>query len=111
LLRFAIVSVTVVALGPAAIFYKHFYCRFNNGHGTALLRSHQPLTLNQKHHIKIWRDGQKGELDIQGQTIVGNYTDGSKTDLNVEPELFLGGLVGQEKVYTKRYLEFFYSCI
>ncbi|XP_015795541.1 pikachurin isoform X2 [Tetranychus urticae] len=66
--------------------------RFDLGSGPAIIKSREPVELNQWHSLLVTRTGQQGWLQIDNQPIVSGSSLGGYTQLSLSLNLFLGGV-------------------
>lgn len=69
----------------------HLEFRFDLGTGPAVLRSEEPITLNQWHWVKISRTGMEGVLEIDNEVVAIGQSLGAFTQLTVTQSMFIGG--------------------
>ncbi|KAM6474191.1 pikachurin isoform 5-T5 [Liasis olivaceus] len=72
--------------------------RFDCGSGTAIIRSEDPISLNQWHELKVSRTAKNGILQIDQQTPVEGMAKGAFTQIKCNPEIFIGGVPSYDDV-------------
>ncbi|XP_070792035.1 pikachurin isoform X2 [Pituophis catenifer annectens] len=72
--------------------------RFDCGSGTAIIRSEDPITLNQWHQLKVSRTAKNGILQVDQQTPVEGMAEGAFTQIKCNPEIFIGGVPNYDDV-------------
>ncbi|XP_049625003.1 pikachurin-like [Suncus etruscus] len=76
----------------------HVEFRFNCGSGTAILRSEEPLTLNQWHELHVSRTARKGTLEVDKQKKVERLAVGGFTQIKCSSDIFIGGVPNYDEV-------------
>lgn len=71
--------------------------RFDLGSGPAILMS-EPVSLNDWHHVLATRDGRSGMLQVDGGAVVSGQSEGSLSILNVNSDIFVGGVADYDTV-------------
>ncbi|KAG8131158.1 hypothetical protein E2320_017767 [Naja naja] len=72
--------------------------RFDCGSGTAIIRSEDPISLNQWHELKVSRTAKNGILQVDQQTPVERMAEGAFTQIKCNPEIFIGGVPDYDDV-------------
>lgn len=71
--------------------------RFDLGSGPAILMS-GPVSLNDWHYVLATRDGRSGTLQVDGGAVVSGQSEGSLSILNVNSDIFVGGVADYDTV-------------
>lgn len=69
----------------------HIEFQFDLGTGPGVLRSIEPVSLNEWHHLKVSRTGLQGILEIDKQLKVEGNANGAFTQLTLLQDLYIGG--------------------
>lgn len=69
----------------------HIEFQFDLGTGPGVLRSLEPVSLNEWHHLKVSRTGLQGILEIDKQMKVVGNAKGGFTQLTLLQDLYIGG--------------------
>ncbi|KAL7989078.1 hypothetical protein Chor_007997 [Crotalus horridus] len=72
--------------------------RFDCGSGTAIIRSKDPISLNQWHQLKVSRTAKNGILQVDQQTPLEGMAEGAFTQIKCNPEIFIGGVPNYDDV-------------
>ncbi|XP_069739683.1 pikachurin isoform X2 [Narcine bancroftii] len=72
--------------------------RFDCGSGTAIIRSAEPLSLNQWHDVKMSRTARSGILQVDDQHPVEGMAEGAFTQIRCDTDIFLGGVAAADGV-------------
>ncbi|KAJ7335041.1 hypothetical protein JRQ81_012982 [Phrynocephalus forsythii] len=72
--------------------------RFDCGSGTAVIRSEEPISLNQWHELKVSRTAKNGILQVDQQRPVEGMAEGAFTQIKCNPEIFIGGVPNYDNV-------------
>nr|XP_060617392.1 pikachurin isoform X1 [Anolis sagrei ordinatus] len=72
--------------------------RFDCGSGTAIIRSEEPVSLNQWHELRVSRTAKNGILQVDQQTPVEGMAEGAFTQIKCNPDMFLGGVPSYDNV-------------
>jgi hypothetical protein len=65
--------------------------RYDLGTGPAIIRSSEPITLNDWHVARLTRNGRHGSLQVDRQLPVNGSSSGAFTQLTLTLDLFVGG--------------------
>ena len=71
--------------------------RFDLGSGPAILMS-EPVSLNDWHYVQATREGRNGVLQVDGGAVVTGQSEGTLTILNVNSDIFVGGVADYDTV-------------
>ncbi|GAB1602266.1 basement membrane-specific heparan sulfate proteoglycan core protein-like isoform X6, partial [Argonauta hians] len=66
--------------------------RFDVGSGPAIIRSAEPIRVNEWVHVKLHRDGNIGMLQVGDKAPVKDSSPGNRVGLNLRQPLYLGGI-------------------
>ncbi|XP_072848926.2 pikachurin isoform X2 [Pogona vitticeps] len=72
--------------------------RFDCGSGTAVIRSEEPISLNQWHELKVSRTAKNGILQVDQQRPMEGMAEGAFTQIKCNPDIFIGGLPNYDNV-------------
>uniref|UniRef100_A0A8D2JH63 Pikachurin n=1 Tax=Varanus komodoensis TaxID=61221 RepID=A0A8D2JH63_VARKO len=72
--------------------------RFDCGSGTAVIRSEEPISLNQWHELKVSRTAKNGILQVDQQRPVEGMAEGAFTQIKCNPDMFIGGVPSYDDV-------------
>ncbi|XP_033020161.1 pikachurin isoform X1 [Lacerta agilis] len=72
--------------------------RFDCGSGTAVIRSEEPISLNQWHELKVSRTAKNGILQVDQQRPVEGMAEGAFTQIKCNPDIFIGGVPSYDSV-------------
>ncbi|XP_077203122.1 pikachurin isoform X1 [Paroedura picta] len=72
--------------------------RFDCGSGTAIIRSEEPVSLNQWHELKVSRTAKNGILQVDQQRPVEGMAEGAFTQIKCNPDIFIGGVPNYDNV-------------
>ncbi|XP_015275647.1 PREDICTED: pikachurin [Gekko japonicus] len=72
--------------------------RFDCGSGTAIIRSEEPVSLNQWHELKMSRTAKNGILQVDQQRPVEGMAEGAFTQIKCNPDIFIGGVPNYDNV-------------
>nr|XP_008114302.2 PREDICTED: pikachurin [Anolis carolinensis] len=72
--------------------------RFDCGSGTAIIRSEEPVSLNQWHELRVSRTAKNGILQVDQQKPVEGMAEGAFTQIKCNPDMFLGGVPNYDSV-------------
>ncbi|XP_053159968.1 pikachurin isoform X2 [Hemicordylus capensis] len=72
--------------------------RFDCGSGTAIIRSEEPVSLNQWHELKVSRTAKNGILQVDQQKPVEGMAEGAFTQIKCNPDIFIGGVPNYDNV-------------
>ncbi|KAJ6656099.1 hypothetical protein lerEdw1_004148 [Lerista edwardsae] len=72
--------------------------RFDCGSGIAIIRSEEPVNLNQWHELKVSRTAKNGILQVDQQNPVEGMAEGAFTQIKCNPEIFIGGVPSYDDV-------------
>ncbi|XP_042308445.1 pikachurin isoform X1 [Sceloporus undulatus] len=72
--------------------------RFDCGSGTAIIRSEEPVSLNQWHELKVSRTAKNGILQVDQQRPAEGMAEGAFTQIKCNPDMFVGGVPNYDNV-------------
>ncbi|KAH0627895.1 hypothetical protein JD844_008449 [Phrynosoma platyrhinos] len=72
--------------------------RFDCGSGTAVIRSEEPVSLNQWHELKVSRTAKNGILQVDQQRPAEGMAEGAFTQIKCNPDMFIGGVPNYDNV-------------
>ncbi|XP_061472652.1 pikachurin isoform X2 [Rhineura floridana] len=72
--------------------------RFDCGSGTAIIRSEEPISLNQWHELKVSRTAKNGILQVDQQRPIEGMAEGAFTQIKCNPDIFIGGVPSYDNV-------------
>ncbi|XP_028917091.1 pikachurin [Ornithorhynchus anatinus] len=72
--------------------------RFDCGSGTAVLRSEDPIILDQWHELRVSRTAKNGRLQVDRQRTVEGTAEGAFTQIKCNSDIFLGGVPDYDNV-------------
>lgn len=75
--------------------------RFDLGTGPAIIRSQEPVALNEWHTVFISRTGRSGVLEVNRQPKVEGMSPGAFTQLSLAQNLYVGGLPSFDSVSSQ----------
>ncbi|XP_051875486.1 pikachurin isoform X2 [Pristis pectinata] len=78
--------------------HRYLEFRFDCGSGTAVIRSEEPLALNQWHEVKVSRTAKSGILQVDNQRPVEGMAEGAFTQIRCSTDIFLGGVPDYDSV-------------
>ncbi|XP_069897165.1 pikachurin isoform X1 [Dipodomys merriami] len=76
----------------------HVEFRFDCGSGTGVLRSENPLTLDQWHELRVSRTAKNGILQVDKQKAVEGMAEGGFTQIKCNTDIFIGGVPNYDDV-------------
>ncbi|MFH4980781.1 hypothetical protein AB6A40_007490 [Gnathostoma spinigerum] len=81
------------------------------GGGAAQITSTEPVNDGKEHHLKAARKGRNGTLTIDNNTPIEGHSSGILAMLNVEGDIYLGGLPDLDGMTAGLHEENFVGCI